>query len=721
MGKRPGALAAVLTSCAAMVFAPLLEASPLDKSEPAKATPVFASEVSLVSIPVFVSNREGSALAGLHVEDFQLFEDGKQVPIVAFQYVDTTAPEDQEQIRQSPAARRRFLYLFDLSFTDPGGLHRAQVAARDFVRTRLAESDLAAVATFDTNRGIRLVANFTEDRNLLLHAIETLGVPTLARINDPLSLSFQSSDVASTASRGFGNAESNTQQTDSVLAFLTRRLRQADQNIYRNQVQGLIGSMEELGKSLRNVEGRKQVLYFSAGFDAQALTGMSGSAMREASEALAEGRFWEVDSNDRYGDNRLRDSFGVMTKVLSAADCVVHAVDVTGLGTDASLTQVAATKDAVRNTAGRDSLHFISAETGGRLFKDTNDLAVVLNEVRDMTSRFYVLGYQPENARGPSKFHKLKVKVARKNVNLSHRAGFFERVPVAQQTALQRKFEAAQLVMTGAGPNSLKFSSMCLPFPEKGERQSLGVVLQVPREQLNWQSGQPVALEVYGYAVAQDGTVVDHMAQLARLDPAQADPDQLTRGLSFYGTFHVPPGQYTIKLMVEETQSGVAGAQFLDVMVPPHDPRVGFLLPPVVMDDAGKWLGLDMNAQREGKADYPFQVNGKPFLPRATFQVQAGEPEKLVLIAYEPGQIQDPTSAIEIQSSLTDAKGSPVPAGFLRIEKVNREPGGRRTYVLGYTPEKIAAGDYTLRIGVGESGSPRLESYALLRVRGATP
>ena len=58
--------------------------------------------------------------------------------------------------------------------------------------------------------------------------------------------------------------------------------------------------------------------------------------------------------------------------------------------------------------------------------------------------------------------------MARKGANLSHRGGYFERVPVAQQTALQRKFEAAQLVMTGAGQNDLKFSTLCLPFPEEG-------------------------------------------------------------------------------------------------------------------------------------------------------------------------------------------------------------------------------------------------------------
>jgi VWFA-related protein len=694
-----------------------LAAAPSDKEKP--KTAVFSTEVSVVSVPVFVVNQDGKALRGLGAEDFELYEDGKRVEIVAFRYVDTTSDDQQELIRQAPAARRRFLLIFDLAFTDPGGLHSAQAAAHDFVRSRLAESDLAAVATFDTNRGLRIVANFTEDRALLVRAVDTLGVPTLARIADPLNLSFESTDI-----QGGGGGGGTTEpgeagagsQLDQVLMVMAQRLRASEENLYRAQVLGLLSSMQELGKALRGIEGRKQLLYFSAGFDSQALVGLEGADARTASEAVTTGRLWEVDSNARYGDPRLRNVLQEMTKALSSADCVVHAVDVTGLGTDNSLTQTAVRRDAARQVKGRESLHYVSAETGGRFFKDTNDLGAVLGEVSEMTDRFYILGYQRGSSRGPGQFHRIKVRVERKGAKISHRAGYFERLPVAAQSQLQRRFEAAQLVMTGAGPNEIHFSSLALPFPMGGDRQTLGVVVQVPREELRWDPARPIGLEVYGYAVGADGAVADHVAQLARIDTGKADPGGTAAGLSFYGTFHVPPGQYTIRLMVQDTDSGAAGVQFMDVTVPAHDPRVGFLLPPVVMDDPSRWLGLEMG--RGEKAPSPFHIAGKPFVPRTSFQVKSGSPEKLVLIAYEPGRPQDPAAGIEIQSSLSDASGKPVPAGFLRIEKVTRDGGGRRTYLLAYTPEALAPGDYTLRVGIGESGEARLESYALLRIKG---
>lgn len=700
----------------AVVSALAVSAVALDKAEK-DTPPVFSSEISLVSLPVFVTDKSGKALRGLGPEDFQLFEDGQPVPIASFQYIDTTSPEEQELIRQAPAARRRFLLLFDLSFTDPGGLHRAQAAARTFLRLKLAESDLAAVLTFDTTRGIRVLANFTEDRALLSHSVETLGVPSLARLTDPLHLTFSATDIQGGGRSGSGSNEDNIALTDSYLQAIGLRLKAADAALYQQQVLDLIGSFEQLGKALRNVEGRKQLLYFSAGFNAQALVGMEGNEARTASESVTQGRLWEIDSNARFGDARLRSVFSDMTRVLSLSDTVVHAVDVTGLASDDRLGQTGVSKDLARSVQGRESLNFVSNETGGRFFRDTNDLGQALAEVQDMTSRFYILGFQPDRLKGPGQFHKLKVKVARKGTNISHRAGYFERTPAGQQTALQRKFEVAQLVMTGAGQNDIKFSALCLPFPDRSDLQTLGVVLQVPKEELSWKPGVPLSLEVYGYAVAEDGSVTDHIAQLARFDPRQADAQGETRGLSFYGTLRVPAGRYTIKLLVQDGESGESGAQLMDVNVPPHDPRVGFLLPPVVMEPAAEWLPLNMDQGKGDRSPSPFHVAGKPFLPRATFQINGVNREKLVLIAWEPGRAQDPASGIEIQSSLRDARGQAVPAGMMRIDKVNREEGGRRTYVLDYTPDKIAAGDYTLRIGVGEAGEARLESYALLRFR----
>ena len=88
--------------------------------------------------------------------------------------------------------------------------------------------------------------------------------------------------------------------------------------------------------------------------------------------------------------------------------------------------------------------------------------------------------------------------------------------------------------------------------PRPGERQALSVVLQVPKASLAWRAGKELAVEVYGYVVDEKDSVVDHLAQLARIDPARVDPEASREGLSLQGTFNVRPGRYTIRLMLRD-------------------------------------------------------------------------------------------------------------------------------------------------------------------------
>src|SRR5262245_15874060 len=134
-----------------------------------------------------------------------------------------------------------------------------------------------------------------------------------------------------------------------------------------------MGGLDDLARGLRNVEGRKQVLYFSAGFDSRVLVGDQGHDRQEGTQSIVEGRIWEVDAQSRYGDTRIREELGTALRNLSNADTVVHSIDVTGLGGDNnSLAAQTASGDPQRQVGGRESLNMIASETGGRFFKDTN-------------------------------------------------------------------------------------------------------------------------------------------------------------------------------------------------------------------------------------------------------------------------------------------------------------------------------------------------------------
>jgi hypothetical protein len=507
--------------------------------------------------------------------------------------------------------------------------------------------------------------------------------------------------------------------TGGLITVLSNQMRAAEVEAYRGYVTLLVDNMRELAKALRRVEGRKQVLYFSAGFDSRLLIGQSGEEQKTAAQSSMMGRLWEVDGATRFGDTKLRQDLTEMTRSFTSADAVIHTIDVTGLtgAPDEFMTKTWVTLDPSRPNGGRESLNFIAAETGGRFFRDANNLQPLLRQMLDMTSRYYVLGFQPDRPRGPGAFHKIKVKVARKGAQVSHRPGYFEREPLTGRTVLlQRQFEAAELIMGDVGRNDLKLSSMCLPLPAEGDRQRVALVVQVPADALEWSRDRPSSLELYAYAIGDDGTAQDHIAQLARIDPARR-PAGESRGVSFFSDFAVPPGRYTLRILVVERETGATGVQILDLKVPSFNPRSGVLLPPVVVEDADQWLRLDVARGKDrASAASPFDVGGRSLVPRTSFEVRGGASERMVLVAYEPVRPGDPATDVQLHSSLTSRDGKIVNPGMMRIEKVYRQDDGRRTFVLGYTPEALAPGDYTLRIALGEGGE-RLESYSLLRVR----
>ena len=711
-----------LRNLLAVLSALVVFAAPVAATDSDQKTPlVFGSDVALVQVPVFVSTKDGGAARGLSIDDFKVEEDGKPVKVVSFRFVDTTSADQQESIRNASAARRRFLLLFDKSFTDPAGLGRARNYAKAFVLNDLAPSDLVGVATFDFMNGIRLVANFTEDRRVVEHAIQTLGIPSLSRISDPLALAADIAGVdLAPDRRSVNSGEMPTELINDVIAALAARARSAEEQSYRASVMTLLDSFERLGQSLRRIDGRKQVVYFSTGFKSTMLVGQDQADQTQAAEAIVTGRLWEVDSDLRYGDARMRSVMQEALQHLARADAVVHSIDLGGLGYKEEYNQTVSDRGMpTRDAAGRESLALIASETGGRFYKDANNLGPVLREMADMTSRYYVLGVQPREGKLDGGFRKLKVRVAPKGLRVSHRPGFFERsteIAAAPPPVLQRQFEAAELLLSRDQPaprgGSLPFGVLILPVPTDTAKQSLGIVIQIPRSSLD---ATPGGLELFGYAISRSGDVEDHFAHFLRVETAlPAEGGDVLKGLSFAGRFDVPPGDYTLKFLAQRT-TGEASTRFFNVTMPPRQTADEFLLPPLFAANPRAWVEVALKSRTDSGLPLKLDVGGGPFLPRADLSVRPGRRERLILVAYDPSAARDPAVDVDIRSVLSDASGKQFSPGAISVERVFHGDDGRRSYVLAFTPDDIPPGEYTLRIHLGEASSV-LQSYTRLRI-----
>src|SRR4051794_11404287 len=119
--------------------------------------------VNVVEVPVTVVDGSGNAVRGLTKANFKLVDQGKERPISSFETIDLSLVQSAVA-PMNPAARRNFMLLFDLSYSTPKSLTRAQEAARKFVASSVQPRDLVGIGTIDVEHGFRLLTAFTIDR-----------------------------------------------------------------------------------------------------------------------------------------------------------------------------------------------------------------------------------------------------------------------------------------------------------------------------------------------------------------------------------------------------------------------------------------------------------------------------------------------------------------------------------------------------------------------------
>src|SRR5829696_258218 len=129
---------------------------------PAAAQFGETTDVVVVEVPVQVIGKDGEPVRGLTAADFEVSEGRRKLPITGFEVLDLEV-EQRSAAEMPTAARRHFLMLFDLSFSEPKSIIKARQAAADVVDA-LHPTDLVAVATYSQTNGPQLVLGFTPDR-----------------------------------------------------------------------------------------------------------------------------------------------------------------------------------------------------------------------------------------------------------------------------------------------------------------------------------------------------------------------------------------------------------------------------------------------------------------------------------------------------------------------------------------------------------------------------
>src|SRR4051812_4389030 len=242
-----------------------------------------STEVVEVEVPVQVV-RDGQPVRGLTAADFELYEGRKKLAVTGFHMVDLAAPAPRGAVPL--AGRRQILLLFDLAFSNPKAVVAAREAARSLVLKGIKPGALVGVAPYSAAHGSQILLGFPSDRRQVDAALDSLGAVRDDKAGDPLRLVMKR-DAGDRRQLAGPSVEAETARSNELidaqggqLATLGKESTRANE---KAAATALTRSYSQLAQMLGGLPGRKQVVYFSEGFNSALLTGGGGAAANPSS------------------------------------------------------------------------------------------------------------------------------------------------------------------------------------------------------------------------------------------------------------------------------------------------------------------------------------------------------------------------------------------------------------------------------------------------------
>ncbi|MBX7185923.1 MAG: VWA domain-containing protein [Vicinamibacteria bacterium] len=377
--------------------------------------PVFSAGTNLVLVDFVVTDKSDNTVAGLKAGDFVVKEDGKERPILSFaafggaaaavdagpaEVVVEPFPSSTPTPAPTPSA-------ITVLFVDDG-----QLSPQHAVRLRPALKRLISVIA-ERSGALALVAPWSKvslanevQGNLALFgaAVDKIN----GRRTDSRDMFPMADAEAFAIERGDPTMLNRlvlrfialNPGLDADQAALTARSR-ATEVVHdaRNRREDAFGVLLRSLDWLVKQPGRHSVVMVSGGF--------------------------AYDSDDRKQQE-------VVTRSLRA-NAPIHFLDARGLP-GMGVFQGVEYGPALEREAGETPFAFqdasegstsLALDTGGLVIRNTNDLTRGLARLLDMTTTYYILGYDPPEHRKPG-YRKIKVEVANKNLKVIARKGYFD-------------------------------------------------------------------------------------------------------------------------------------------------------------------------------------------------------------------------------------------------------------------------------------------------------
>jgi VWFA-related protein len=706
-------LAAVFTAALPAAEQPVdvLGAVPSRQQPPAQPAPsrvegpraVFRANMQLISVDVIVRDSSGAVVRGLTANDFEVVEDGKSQEIRSFSFeevsdhpkgvesadllagaqaqlnqdmkgkgaapaataapaAETTAPP-KPMTSEELAGRRLIVLLFDIASMQPEDVQRAVDSATTFVDKNMTPADMVAVATISSR--LDVLSDFSADKTKASAALASLGYKEGTATPPP------------TASTVATDEQTNADDTSSEDT--------TDMDVFNNDVR--LRALKALAETLSPIEQKKSILYFSAGL-----------------QRSGEDNQVELRSAINAAVRAHVSIYPVDTRGLQAVAPGGDATRASGRGT-ALFSGRGVAQQYTQLTASQDTLGSLASDTGGRAFLDSNDFAPAFERVQRDMSAYYLLGYSTSNFNKDGRFRTIRVRVKRPGTKVEARGGYFADRDFQHTARTDRETQLQEQLLAGVSATDLPVLVNAGYYRMAADRYYVPLSLAVPGSAIPIPAEKDkdkLVLDVLGVVKDEQDRPVGRIRQTLNL-PAGSTGTLTSRQVLYQSAVTLPPGRFSVKVVVRENTSGLMGSFEAPVIVPE--------LKQAPLKVSSVLLSTQLQAAKDSK-DNPLIRNGEQLVPNLTHII--GKDQKMFFY-YE---VYDPASAEnlpDVRTSLAFYRGKVKVFETPVVERAQIDDPSRKAAVfqLEVPAGSLPPGFYTCQINIidsiaGKFAFPRL-------------
>jgi VWFA-related protein len=604
--------------------------SPAQQAAAHQSSAVLRSSSDLVRIDVEVNDKSGKPIKNLTANQFTVSDEGKTQAITSFSYADIEAIEmatadDAKPIviavdnegPNSPSAgaisdalrdRRLIVLFFDLTSMQTDDLTRAHDAADKFVKQQMTKADVVAVIVFSTR--LTVLANFTNDRGVLNKAIAQLTPNNSANLASPLYAAAANGeyDVQEYTGAAYtpDETEFNVFNTDQKLA-----------------------AVEGLADVLGGIPGRKAMVEFTGGITQ---TGEENrTQLRAATDAAnrADVSIYSIDSRG-------------LLAAPPGGDVTTNAATGTSMFSGASVFH-----QTDQREDSRDTLATLATDTGGKAFFDLGDLSDAFPAIQRDNGGYYLIGYNlGADVKRDGRWRAIRVKVNVPGAHVRFRDGYYAPRDFQHLEKEDRDQQLADAINSDNPVVELPVAVETGIFRLSATQTYVPIAAKIAASALDWAQKHNKQHAEFDFAVevraVPAGQIVAQLRDTIQVNLDAEHFEQVRHSnLLYQGGMVLAPGNYRLKFVARENESGKIGTFEQNLVVPAAQPEkvtLSSVLLSSQLVPIEKSSGVATKAQgvRAQISSSPLDMEGQRIIPSVTNYFTQGQTLYVFLQAYYP-------------------------------------------------------------------------------------